>query len=95
MPSKRPTRLQRALRRDIESNHGLWVRNDVWYNLKSHSLKTGITIKQLVNEALYDFLIREKIELKTGINSPYDDTTYDPERGTLRKDEADSYIKED
>jgi hypothetical protein len=94
MGRKLPTQRQESMRKSIETNHGLWVRNDIWANLKHHALKNGTTMKSIVNKALYDYLIREKIEIKTGMVCPYEETILDTRRGTLRKDEADSYIKE-
>jgi hypothetical protein len=98
MPPKREpqTRYKKeTLRRDIEKPHSVWVRNDIWVNLKFVAKSKRISMKQIINEALYDYLLRSGVEQKTGMTSPYKETTYDPERGTLRKDEASSYIKED
>jgi hypothetical protein len=78
-----------------ESAHGVWIRDDLWIRLQRMKSETNKSLKEMLNEALFDYLLREELENKTGLSTKYVDTLYDPERGTLRKDEADSYIKED
>lgn len=93
---KKPKYKKEQLRKELERNHGVWVRNDIWVALKKYAKANApLSMKQIINEALYDYLIRHNLEAKTGMISPYKETTFDLERGTLRKDEADTYIKED
>lgn len=97
MPKKKEkSRYEKEVRRrDIEKPHGVWLRNDIWVNLKTYAAQHETTVKYVLNSLLYDFLLKSDLERKTGMACPYEETTWDPDRGTLRKDERDSYIKED
>lgn len=79
----------------LESPHTVWIRTDLWLKLKEHKMLTGQKLGFLLNKALYNFLVRDELEKRTGIKTEYEESVYDPDRGTMRTDEADKYIKEE
>jgi hypothetical protein len=78
----------------IEGPHTVWIRTDLWLKLKERKMLTGQKLGHLLNKALYNFLIRDELEKRTGIKTEYEESIYDPSKGTMRTDEADKYIKE-
>ena len=73
-----------------EAPHTLWIREDLWARLKTVKRERGKSLKYLVNEALYESLMRADVEKGTGTSTPFKESEYYPERKhTGRKFESD------
>lgn len=75
----------------LETPRTVWLRKDVAASLdmfqREYKAKFGkrITTKALLNEALFDLLMRKKQELLHGESVPYNQTHYDPESGETKR----------
>ena len=68
----------------LEDQHTVWVRTDVWASIKNfqaeYKEKHGkrITFRDLMNEALFDLVLKKRQELIHGEPIEFKDTYYDP-----------------
>ena len=76
----------------LEKSKGVWFRIDVLAAVEvfqaEYKAKFGkrIYLKQLVNEALFDLVMRKKYELLHGEEVKFTDTEYDPvTKQTIKK----------
>src|ERR1041385_7139276 len=69
----------------------MWIRSDVWAAFKQYQKEFKerhgfrITMKDMINEALFDLVMRKKLEELHGEPVRYEDTLYNVEQGTIRK----------
>lgn len=69
----------------IESQHNIWIRNDLWINLKELEHKERPReLGKMVNEALFDFLLRHKMSKEAGHDVDLWATYFDPRTNETR-----------
>lgn len=77
--------------REYSKPHTLWIRDDLWSALKMRAAKEGkrvkgkITHKEQVEEALFNYLLRDEIEERTGKPTTFKETKFDPTENMTKR----------
>jgi hypothetical protein len=81
-----------ARREGLERPHTIWIRDDLWVAIKRHKLalkKEGksekeYSIKNILETAVYEYLLRKDVEKRTGMEVPFDESIYDKDSDLTR-----------
>jgi hypothetical protein len=77
--------MSKARKAGLETHRTVWIRKDVMAAVEMFQQEykarhgTRITLKALLNEALYDLILRKKVEGEYGESVPFDKTELTPE----------------
>ena len=85
---------EKARKDGYEAPHTIWIREDLWAKLKTAKREQGVSLKYLVNEALYELLMRDTVEKQTGVATPFKESDYYPQRKTTGLKGMDSEPKD-
>lgn len=88
-PKKKYYSKKKERRTRAETDHiSFWIRKDINRALGEFSKKTGTPKQRVINELLFNFLLKEKLEKRTGLPSSYTETEFVAGKGTVREGEA-------